>query len=78
MTQVGEVIFSHRRKKTRWLEWALKVWSMIKNLINESGEIHSMRERNEGCGKSWRANKHKKEGWRIWLEVHTFQLELKF
>ena len=35
MTQVGEVIFSHRRKKTRWLEWALKVWSMMKILTNE-------------------------------------------
>ena len=47
------------------------------NFDKWKGEIHSMREKNEGCGKSWRVSKHDKEGWRIWLEVHTFQLELK-
>ena len=30
---------------------------MRKILINERGAILSMRERNEGCGKSWRAKK---------------------
>ena len=35
---------------------------MRKILINESGAIHRMRERNEGYGKSWRASKHEKEG----------------
>ena len=35
---------------------------MMKILTNESEVIHSMRKRNEGCGKSWRASKHEKEG----------------
>ena len=40
---------------------------MRKVLKNESGAIHSLRERNEGCGKSWRASKHEKEGNPAWL-----------